>query len=59
MTIWQILSVFVLGPVGLILVGRLVQAILGHNRKGFSLIEGFLLVACAILIAISFIGIQV
>ncbi len=58
MTIWQILSTLILGPLGLILACRMIQAVMGKSREGFSLLEAFVLAVCAISIAVSFIGIQ-
>lgn len=56
MTVWQIVALLTLGPIGLILLGKFIQALMA--KEDFHILQGLLLLVCVVVILITFIGVE-
>lgn len=58
MTLFQILSLLLAGPVALILLGQLIIIVFRSSRGDFHIIQAFLLFICIVVILVAFLGVR-
>lgn len=58
MTIAQITTLIIAGPLGLICLAKLLVVLIFREERGFRFEHSAILVVCAVAIAISFLGIR-